>query len=241
MTILAFNGSPKTDKGNTARILTPFLEGLKEAGAEVELYYTKKLKINPCQGESNCWFKHPGRCWQDDDMNKLLPKIREADILVFASPVYCDGATGPMKNLLDRLLPILATCYTMRDGHTRVGIADDCRFKKVVLVSTCGLWEVDNFDPFLVHMKAFCRNLASEFAGALLRPHAGILQAMVQAGPPIDDVFDSARRAGRQLVMEGRMNAETLETVSRELIPRDRYINEVNAWVTQEQSKIKAS
>jgi multimeric flavodoxin WrbA len=62
MKTLAFNGSPKTDKGNTSLILTPFLEGMKEVGSEVELFYTKKLKINPCQGESNCWIKHPGRC-----------------------------------------------------------------------------------------------------------------------------------------------------------------------------------
>ena len=241
MKALAFNGSPKTDKGNTARILTPFLEGLEEAGAEVELYYTKRLKINPCQGEANCWFKHPGRCWQDDDMNELLPKIREADILVFASPVYCDGVTGPMKNLIDRFLPIPAACYTLRDGHTSLGTTADYRSKKVVLVSTCGYWEMDNFDPLLVQMKAFCRSLASEFAGALLRPHADMLQAMIQTGAPIGDVFDAARRAGRQLMMEGSMKAETLQTVARELIARDRYIHEVNAWVIEEQSRIMAN
>jgi multimeric flavodoxin WrbA len=37
------------DKGNTALILGPFLEGMRAAGAEVELFYTRKLKINPCR------------------------------------------------------------------------------------------------------------------------------------------------------------------------------------------------
>jgi len=240
MKILAFNGSPKSDKGNTALILAPFLAGLEDGGAEVELFYTKKLKINPCSGEGNCWVNHPGRCWQDDDMNNLLPKIREADILVFACPVYCDGVTAPIKNLIDRFLPIPATCYTMRDGHMRLGVTDKCTHKKVVLVSTCGLWEIDNFDPLLVHMKAFCRNLAFEFAGALLRPHANMLQAMIETAAPIDDIFDSARRAGRQLAIGGSMNAETLQNISREFIPRDQYIKDLNVWVTGEQSKIKA-
>ena len=86
MKVLAFNCSPKMNKGNTALILNPFLEGMREAGAEVELFYTKKLKINPCQGEGNCGFKTPGECFQKDDMQMLYPKLRDADIWVFAPP-----------------------------------------------------------------------------------------------------------------------------------------------------------
>lgn len=42
---------------------------------------------------------------------------------------------------------------------------------KMVLVSNCGFWEMDNFDPLLVHLKALCRNAEAEFVGALLRLH----------------------------------------------------------------------
>jgi len=62
MKVLAINSSPNMDKGNTARILGPFLDGMSEAGAEVELLYTRKLKINPCYGEYDCWLKTPGKC-----------------------------------------------------------------------------------------------------------------------------------------------------------------------------------
>jgi len=74
MKVMAINGSPNMGKGNTALVLDPFLEGMREAGAEVELFYTKKLKINPCQGEFNCWIKTPGKCFQQDDMQMLLSK-----------------------------------------------------------------------------------------------------------------------------------------------------------------------
>jgi len=43
MKVLAFNCSPKMDKGSTALILTPFLDGMREAGATVEIFYTRKL------------------------------------------------------------------------------------------------------------------------------------------------------------------------------------------------------
>ena len=62
MKILAFNSSPKMDKGNTALILNPFLEGARAAGGDVEVFCTKTLNINPCQGEFNCWLKTPGKC-----------------------------------------------------------------------------------------------------------------------------------------------------------------------------------
>ena len=91
-------------------ILNPFIEGMKEAGANVELFYTRKLKIGPCNG-IGCWFMNPGKCGQDDDMQMLLPKFKEADVIVWASPVYYAGITGPLKNLMDRQLPLF-----MREG-----------------------------------------------------------------------------------------------------------------------------
>lgn len=116
MKILVFNSSPNKDKGNTALILNPFLKGMREAGAEVELFYTMDLKINPCQGEFNCWLKTPGQCFQKDDMQMLYPKSG-ADVTVFASPLYVDGISGPMKNLIDRMIPTLQPFIELRNGH----------------------------------------------------------------------------------------------------------------------------
>lgn len=54
MKVLAFNSSPNMGKGATASILDPFLEGMKEAGAEVEVVYVSKLNIKPCVGCYAC-------------------------------------------------------------------------------------------------------------------------------------------------------------------------------------------
>jgi multimeric flavodoxin WrbA len=228
MKVLAVNCSPKTDKGNTAVILEPFLDGMREAGAEVETVYTKKLEIKPCQGEFNCWLKTPGICFQDDDMQALHSKLSAAQIWVFATPVYVDGVTGPMKNLLDRLIPHVVPFVELRDGHCRHPRRDGQNVEKLVLVSNCGFWEMDNFDPLLVHMEAACRNLGAEFAGALLRPHGPALPTMLKAGAPVGDILDAAREAGHQLVEDGRMKEETLRTVSRELMPLQAYVEILN-------------
>jgi multimeric flavodoxin WrbA len=231
MKVLAINGSPHGEKGNTALILDPFLEGMNKAGAEVELFYTKKMKINPCLGEHNCWFETPGVCIQKDDMQQLIPKLMEANIWVFATPIYVDGMTGPMKNLLDRIIPVGDPIMELRDGHCRHPRREGMKGGKLVLVSNCGFWELDNFDPLVMHMQAVSRNLGLEFSGAILRPHGSALRVMINQGMPVNDVLDAAKEAGRQLVQDGRMNADTLKIVSRELLPQKMYVDIANQYI----------
>ena len=228
MKVLAINSSPRMGKGNTALILTPFLEVMEAAGAEVEFFYTKKLKINPCQGCFNCWLKTPGVCSQRDDMDMLLPKIGESDIWVLATPLYVDGMTGPMKNLLDRIIPGAQPFFDLRDDHIRHPGRGGTRRGKMVLVSNCGFWEMDNFDALVGHMKAICKNGNRDFAGALLRPHGPAMKPMLDIGGLVEDVVEAARDAGRQLVSSGKISPETLATVRRELMSRDDYIQMAN-------------
>ena len=214
MNVLAINGSPHMDEGNTAMILNPFLAGMKEAGASIEVFYTRKLKIGPCNGDMSCWFKNQGECGQNDDMLMLLPKFSDADIIVWASPVYYSGITGPLKNLMDRQLPL----YMMGVGSKK---------QKAVLVSTCGAWELSMFDPLLAQMKAIYDRPEGgfEFAGALLRPMAEGVKEMLKAGETrlVEGVFLAAKEAGRQLVNDGRISEETQKAVSKELMPQDAY------------------
>lgn len=226
--VLALNASPKMDQSNTALILNPFLEGLKEGGAQVELLHIRNLHINSCTGEFHCWVKQPGQCYQQDDMQHLYPKLRQADILVLATPVYVDGIAGPLKTLLDRTIPLVKPFFELRDGHCRHPLGEGTKPGKLVLVANCGFWELDNFDPLLVHINAVGKNMNREFAGGLLRPHGPALVPMKKMGLPIDDVFEAAKDAGHQLITEGKMLDNTLKIVSRELMPLERYVKEIN-------------
>lgn len=229
MKVLAFNCSPRMAKSNTSLILDPFLEGAREAGAEVELVYLRKLKVKPCLGCFTCWLKTPGTCVQKDDVALILPKLGEAEIWVFAMPLYVDGIPGYFKMLLDRLIPGARPVIEIRDGHSRHPLRGSMRRQgKVVLIANCGFWELDNFDPLLVHMKAVCKNMGREFAGALLRPHGEAMKPMMKLGIAIDDIFDAAREAGREVVKRGRIPEGLERIVSRELLPRDMYIRFAN-------------
>ncbi|MDD1758939.1 MAG: flavodoxin family protein [Methanotrichaceae archaeon] len=225
MNVLALNGSPHMDDGNTAMILRPFLEGMKEAGANVDLFYTKKLTIGPCNGDMSCWFKNPGKCGQDDDMQMLLPKFKEADVIVWASPVYYAGITGPLKNLMDRQLPL----------HMSGELAN--KRQKIVLVSSCGFWDMSMFDPLLAQMKAISTRPdgSSDFAGALLRPGAEPMREMMkgEGRAILESIFKAAKEAGRQLVIEGKISKRLLDDVSKRLMSEEEYKKGANEMMEQ--------
>jgi multimeric flavodoxin WrbA len=227
MKALVIDSSPHMDKGNTALILTPFVSGLKEAGADVEFLYTKILKIEPCDGCFSCWLKTPGVCVHKDDMAAVLPKL-EAEILVFATPLYVDGMTGPMKTFLDRSVPLLQPFFELRGGHFRHPLrGNNNNSRKVALIANCGFWEIDNFEPLVHHFEAYCKNANREFAGALLRPHGAVLAQMIRHGLALD-VIEAAKEAGRQIVREDKISEKTLKTVSRELMTANMYFEHAN-------------
>jgi multimeric flavodoxin WrbA len=218
---VAINGSPKMERGNTAMILTPFIEGMREAGSDVELFYASRLKVKPCAcGELYCWNEKPGECCIQDDMQLLYPKLREADILILATPVYIP-LPGEMQNVINRLCPLLDPYLEFREGRTRARFRQDVGIRKIVLVSTGGWWEKANFERVVRITEELAEDASVEFAGAVLRPHAFLMKKKGELTKDGEAVLNAVRRAGNELVKKGVMSKETLEMISRPLISQE--------------------
>jgi multimeric flavodoxin WrbA len=217
--VVVVNGSPRADRGNTGRILKPFIEGMRDARAEVRLLYPKRMNIKPCAGTLSCWDRHPGTCGHRDGMQSAYPLLRQAEILVFATPVYIP-LPGEMQNFLNRLCPLIDPVLERRKGRTRARFRQDVRIERIALVSTGGWYEKGNFDTVLKVAKEFAETTSVKFAGALLRPHAQYLR---QGDPKAEEVFEAAREAGRELVIRGRMPKRLSDAVGRPLIHEEDY------------------
>jgi len=231
--VLVINGSPRKERGATGGILSIFVEGMKDAGAVVDIIYSKGLDIGDCRGCFNCWDSTPGKCIQDDDMTEVLVKLADADLIILATPVYVDGMTGSLKTLLDRSLPLLHGAFVLRDDHCRHELRDHVKVGKIALVSVSGFTEMDNFDPLIAHVKALSKNMSREFIGSLLRPYGWILKPAQQQGAPLDDIFTAIKQAGHQLVADGKMKEETLAAAARDIIPRDEVIKIMQGQYTE--------
>ena len=88
-------------------------EGAKEAGHDVELLSLKGKDIKYCIGCLSC--QRTGMCVQKDDIADIMAKVKNAEVIVYATPIYYYEMCGQMKTLLDRLNPLYSTDYSFRD------------------------------------------------------------------------------------------------------------------------------
>jgi multimeric flavodoxin WrbA len=100
-----------------------------------------RISLEKRRADICCWLKTPGKCSQRDDMDVLLPALAQSDVWVFATPVYWSGISGPLKNAIDRLLPLVLPSCGVRDGHCRKPLREGVVAGKVVRMSSCRFWE----------------------------------------------------------------------------------------------------
>ena len=132
MKILGIIGSYRK-KGNTDTAVQTVLEQTKQFGAEVEIIYLKDYQIKDCIGCEGC--KDTLKCVINDDMQKLYPKIIEADAIVIGSPTYFYNVTGVIKNFIDRLY-----CFELFDEEDRavwMGLNEVLGIKYATVVAVC--------------------------------------------------------------------------------------------------------
>jgi hypothetical protein len=145
MKLLVFNASPRKASGTTDVLLEAFIEGANSSGAEIEKHHIVDLEINGCRGCFNCWWVTPGKCIQRDDMDKLLPAIAEADVMLLGTPIYGRNVTHYLQKLLERTFVFSLPEMVARDGETQHP-GRITRFPKLVMAATCGFPDSSNFD-----------------------------------------------------------------------------------------------
>lgn len=115
MKVLVLNGSPHL-RGCTARALEEAIGTLNAEGIETELVEVGSRKISGCLGCNYCG--KSGKCVQNDLVNEVSEKLKEADGLLVGSPVYYGSPNGTLLSFLDRLF--YSAPYSM---HMKVGAA----------------------------------------------------------------------------------------------------------------------
>ena len=98
--IIVLKGSPRVN-GNSNTLANQVAAGAKEAGAVVESFFLQNMNIQPCDACDTCE-ETSGVCIIKDDMQTLYPKLRQADTLVLASPVYWFTISAQLKACIDR-------------------------------------------------------------------------------------------------------------------------------------------
>jgi len=227
--ITAFNGSPRGKKSNTHRMVGEFLAGDEKAGAEVENIFLIKKKIKFCHGCFDCWTKTPGKCIFNDDMDELLKKFIESDVVVIATPVYVDNVSGIMKNFMDRLIPLVDPHFEHDEsGETRHTKRFE-KYPKIVIVSNCGFPEQSHFQVLELLVHRIARNMHSEVIAEIYQSVGEILSVKnIMLKPLINRYYKLLRKAGKEAVTEMKLSEETRAKLEKPIVPMEKYSQGAN-------------
>lgn len=120
--VLIISSSPRKG-GNSETLAAAFAKGAREAGNQVETVYLRKKQVGFCKGCLACL--KLGHCVIQDDAVEIAAKMHDADVLVFATPVYYYSVSGQLKTMLDRANPLYDTDYAFTKAYLLATAAED--------------------------------------------------------------------------------------------------------------------
>ena len=159
MLVLGFQGSPRK-KGNTSFLLQNFMQALEKLGAQTRIIEVAQKNIIPCREYVVC--ERKGYCPIDDDVKtEIYPLIRQAEVVVLASPIFFFNMTAQLKAVVDRCQLFWARKYKLK-------LADPAKkTKRGFLLSVGASKGKSLFEGLQLTAKYFFDAIDASFEGSL--------------------------------------------------------------------------
>jgi multimeric flavodoxin WrbA len=187
MKVLGLFGSPRKG-GNTEVLLEEALKGAEKEGAEVERLRLADFNIIPCRECLACY--REGKCIILDDMQKIYPKLLEADIIILASPIFFYGVTAWAKALVDRCQALWARKYILKDAS----LGKEGRRRRGFFISTGGTKGEKVFEGAILTARYFFDVLNAEYAGELVFREVDAKGDILKHPEALEQAFEAGRR-----------------------------------------------
>jgi multimeric flavodoxin WrbA len=189
--VLGIFGSPRRG-GNTELLLEEALKGAESKGAEIDRVYVTDFTITPCKECHGC--DQTGNCVILDDMQKIYPRLLEADIIILASPIFFYGVTAWAKALIDRSQPLWVRKYLLKDPS----LGKEGKKRKGFLISIGATKGQKVFEGAILTAKYFFDVLNADYVGELLFRGVDAKADILKNPGALQQAFE----AGRKLVQD---------------------------------------
>jgi multimeric flavodoxin WrbA len=231
MKIVVINGSPKGKSSNTNVMVSAFLKGAQEAGAETENIFLAEKEVKHCKGCFCCWLNTPGQCVIEDDMAEILSVCEGANIFVLATPLYLDNISSMLKAFMDRTI-VKSNPHFQKDanGECRHLKNTETPYPKLVMISNCGFSERSHFQVISHWIKRVALNMKTEVIGEFYAAQGSLLNTNAEeVRPIISEYLKNMKNAGREIVVDNKVAEETKKLLERNFIPDEIYIEKANS------------
>ncbi|QGU95952.1 flavodoxin family protein [Clostridium bovifaecis] len=217
MKIVVINGSPKGEASNTNVMISAFLKGAQEAGAETVNIFLSEKEIQHCRGCHICWDRGPGQCVISDDMLSVLGFLGWADIIVFATPVYFGNVSGMLKTFMDRMT-MLGSPHSqkeVKEGSERLKLTE-VKGPKLMMISSCGHSDRSEFDVVSLWINRAAQMMHMELIGEIYATGGKLLtNPKEELGDAISNYIQLLEGAGKEIATEMKLSAITKELLEK--------------------------
>ena len=152
MKILVITGSPRKN-GNSNTLASEFIRGASEAGHSVQRFDAGNAEVHPCIPCNSCGMDGP--CVFEDDFLKVREHVIDADMVVFATPMYYFGFSAQLKAVIDRFYAINGKIHVHKKAALLMTYADSADRKA---------------RPIKAHYEELLHYLGWEDAGQVIAP-----------------------------------------------------------------------
>lgn len=152
MKVMAIVGSLRT--GNSFEMVNNLLDIFSNTDIDFEIVHLKDISFGFCNGCLQC--DDTGECYQNDELNAIIERVKETDAFVLASPTRWSLLSGEMKVFFDRLNPLASK--------------EQLSGKKAIIFTVGQTHQEDDvsIETAAGSIKAFCENAGIEVIDTVL-------------------------------------------------------------------------
>lgn len=229
MKILAINGSHRGTAGYTHFLIDKLFEGAKQKGAACEEIALAELEIKICRGCGVCRTEeYLSKCIYEetDDIAMVFYKMSEADIIIYATPIYVFNMSGLMKVFIDRMNAIgeSSEIKLSESGLFFHHVSKEICSKPFVTIICCDNFEDETSKSVVTYFKTFSRFMDAPHVGKIIRRSGklsghGLNSEKEKKYPRIIASHQAVENAGKELATWGKIRSKTQRKASRDIIP----------------------
>lgn len=222
MKLLAVNGSHRGKEGVTYHCIEKIFQGASKKGAKCEVINLMEYKINQCIGCNLCHSKESYlKCIYSgkDDVDILFNKIKEADIIIYGTPVYIFSMTSILRRFMER--------FNSTGDSSKITISKDGLFfhhidksicsKPFVVLVTCDNIENQTVKNTLEYFKTFSKFMDAPHLGTIVRKSAALI-TNCNGNKRVEEIYSGLQGVGEELAEYGRISNVTKRKASLSVV-----------------------